>query len=1213
MQPPVQRLARAAQLARSPRARKIVVWTAAAVALLAIIGFFVAPPIAKSQLEQVLSEKLHRQVTIERVRINPFAVSASILGFAVKERDGSATAVSFDELYVDLSYASLFRLAPVVEAVHLTKPHVRLVRNADKTYNFQDLIDEPRAESSSDASGPPPRFAVYNIQITGGRIDFDDQPEHVQHSVIDLRIGIPFLSNLPSQVDIQVQPELSAKVNGAPLSITGETKPFKDTRETTVRIDLDDVQLAKYFDYVPVPLRFRVASGRLDTHLVVALATTRERFSQLTVSGSASLQELAVRQLDGAPIAGLGKLAVDLNSLDLLARSAAVKSVRLEAPSVELARLKDGRINLLETFAVPPTATPAPEKPGEAKDEGPFACTVGEITLADGIVRIADDVPTNPSRIELQNIAVTLKDLGNAPNAKAAAQLSFDTDAKGRLAYDGTLQLTPLRVGGKIDFAGFRIAKFQPYVGDALNLELAGGLLELSTAFDAGFEGERVDGRLENLAATATGLELVYPGDKDALWQIPVMELKGGSVDIAKQHVSIGEWSIRDPKAHVRRDADGSTHYARLVKGPSGESANAKGGEADWRVDVKRLSLINGTVVIDDRVPPSPVVTRLTRFALEVGDASNAHSTRSTVNLRTVVKGKHTVANAGPLRRLLPAGALQVDVKGLELAPFQPYLEERANLVLTSGAVSATGTVELDFPEGGPNRVAYRGDFGVADFASLDRATSQDLLKWQSLFASGIDFDLEPFKVAVNEVALSDFYSRLIVNADGTLNLQGVMTKPAGESAPAEASGAAKPEAGSQSADKPADSTSAVPRAPRALSPNLRIGKIALQGGNINFSDFFVKPNYSANLTGVGGGVTEMTAEKAGDVELRGRVDQIAPIEILGRVNALSPDLFVDLKASAKDIELPPLSPYAVKYAGYGIERGKLSVNVKYVIESRKLVAENNIYLDQLTFGDKVESPTATKLPVLLAVALLKDRNGVIDVNLPISGSLDDPQFSLGGTIIRVIVNLIVKAVTAPFALLGSLFGGGEELAYVEFAPGSARLDANDETKLNSLAKALTDRPGLKLDVSGRVDPEVDREGLKRLTLEREVKAAKLKETAPSGKRAVALDDVTIESSEYSKYLAAAYNEAKFAKPRNAVGLVKDLPVPEMEQLMLANASATDEDLQQLANARAQSAKDWLVENGKIPAERVFLVSPKVGADGIKDKGKPTRVDFSLK
>jgi hypothetical protein len=491
-------------------------------------------------------------------------------------------------------------------------------------------------------------------------------------------------------------------------------------------------------------------------------------------------------------------------------------------------------------------------------------------------------------------------------------------------------------------------------------------------------------------------------------------------------------------------------------------------------------------------------------------------------------------------------------------------------------------------------RVAYRADASVAGFASLDKPTSQDLLRWKSLAVRGIDFELSPLKVSIEQIALSDFFSRLIVNPDGTLNMQTLGKK--------------KPDA----AAAPPAAEPAKESKPDGPPPNLRFGKIVLANGSVSFSDYFIKPNYSIALAGVAGSVSEMTPDKPGDVELRGRIHQTAPLEILGKVNSLSPDLFVDLKASAKDIELSPLTPYSAKYVGYGIQKGKLSVKVTYHIENRKLAAENNVYVDQLTFGERIESPTATTLPVLFAVALMKDKDGVIDVDLPISGSLDDPQFSVGGIVMKALVNLVTKAVTAPFALLGALAGGGgEELAYIEFEPGSAALGGDGEKKLETLAKALDARPALKLEVGGRIDPAADRDALKRAAVDREIKAAKVRDKGEG--KSLSVDAVEVAPGERDKYLAEAYKDAKFDRPRNAIGLLKDLPVPEMEQLMLANAGIREDDLRQLANARAQTAKSWLVESGKVAAERVFIVSPKTGAEGIKDQGKPTRADFSLK
>ncbi|HVO83968.1 MAG TPA: DUF748 domain-containing protein, partial [Syntrophobacteria bacterium] len=322
---------------------------------------------------------------------------------------------------------------------------------------------------------------------------------------------------------------------------------------------------------------------------------------------------------------------------------------------------------------------------------------------------------------------------------------------------------------------------------------------------------------------------------------------------------------------------------------------------------------------------------------------------------------------------------------------------------------------------------------------------------------------------------------------------------------------------------------------------------------------------------------------------------------------------YLDLKAGVQDIELEPFTPYSGKYAGYAIEKGKLSFNVDYKIDNRKLKADNQVILDQLTFGDKVESPTATKLPVLLAVALLKDRNGVIDVNLPISGSLDDPEFSVGGVILRVLINLIAKAATSPFALLGAAFGGGEELSYVEFQPGLASLDDTAVDKLSKVGKALNDRPGLSLDISGHADPVADREGLKRYLLERAVKAQKVKDLVKRGESAPSLDKVTVEPSEYEQYLTRAYKEAKFPKPRNVIGLVKDLPVPEMEKLIITNTEITDDDLLQLASERAAAAQEYMINTAQVPADRVFLVSPKIEAGEGGDKGSGSRVKFALK
>ncbi|MGE5791981.1 MAG: DUF748 domain-containing protein, partial [Bacteroidota bacterium] len=1010
-----------------------------------------------------------------------------------------------------------------------------------------------------------------------------------------------------------------------PFQLTGETKPFHDTHETTLKIDLDALQLPKYADYSPVPLKFKLPSGQLDTRVTLTFRAVQDKPESLTVSGDVALTKLVVEELGGAPVLGLPALRIAIASLDAIGRKADVRSVAIEGLEAHLTRLKTGEISVIRLVPALPVSEPTP---APAASAAPFVFTVGEITLSDGKLHVADEVPAKPYRVVLQNITAGVQGLSNAPDAKATVKLGFDTDAKGTFAYDGSVQLAPIRADGKVDFTGFRLDALYPYYESVLNLEVADGSLDVGARFEAALQDGRLDARASELAASVRSLRLHFPGDKNPLWRMPIVEVKDGSADLAKQSIVLGEVSGREAVGHIQREANGELSFARLLKtGPAAGAPGAKPTGDEWQVLAKRVRFERFAVTFDDLVPPTPVKVQVTGLDVTGEDVGNVKGVKGRASIRATVNKTGRIGVSGPLTTNPVAGRMNVDARTIDLLPFQPYVDQVLNLGITAGAVSAKGVLDFDLPQGAQPKIGYAGDVNITDFASVDKPTSQDLLKWKSLSVGGIKSTLEPLQVAVGEVALAEFYSRLIVNADGTLNLQGLAKKPgAPPEAPQPAAAqteAPKPAAAPAEAPRPASPPAAKPAAgteakiaeaakAAAMPTNIAIGRVTLQGGNINFSDFFVRPNYSANLTGVGGSVTAITPETPGEVELRGKVDNTAPLEITGRINPLARDLFLDIKANATDIELPPLSPYSVKYAGYGIERGKLSVKVKYLVENRKLTAENNVYLDQLTFGEKVESPTATKLPVLLAVALLKDKNGVIDINLPVGGSLDDPQFSVGGIIIQVIVNLIVKAVTAPFALLGAMFGGGEELAYLEFAPGSARLDATDETKLKSIAKALAERPGLKLDVGGRVDPASDQEGLKRAAVENQVKAQKIKETG-KGAATVSLDEIKIESGEYAKYLTAAYKDASFPKPRNVIGIARDLPVPEMEKLMLANAQATEEDLRQLANRRAQAAKDWLVANGGVPADRVFLVAPKLGTDGIKDKGKPERVDFSLK
>lgn len=1165
------------------RIRLALWWSTGLLAAYALVGFFVVPPIAKSKLEQALSEALHRQVTVEAVRVNPFAPSLTLRGLVVREPASEAEFAGFEELYVNAAWTSVFRLAPVIDAVTLAKPRLRLVRHPDRAYNVQDLLDAFRARPKSDA--PPPKFAVFNIRLLDGRVDFEDRVAGETHVLSELRIGVPFLSSLPAHAEVEVAPELHMKLNGALLGLEGETLPFKGSRTTVFNLNMHGFDVTRVMEYLPFEPRAKLRSALLDTRLAIAFEQPPGRPPEVSVSGFAAVRDLALLDAAGRPVLGWERLGVELARVEPLARRIDLKSVQLAGAELHLRRERDGSLNVA---ALGPPARAGEQAAEASADPGPaLALKVDDIGLAFKRLRFTDETtaPAFDASLEEAKLEGTGFELREGKRADWA--LRARSDAGETLRVTASAGPLPVAAEGRLDLGGVVLKRYGPYLDQAANLRIDEGTVDLGFAF------KWQDGALSlgEAGLALRSLRARLPEEKAPFLSLGELRVAGASADSAARAASLGEVAVRELMVGLRREKDGALNIARIVRPAEDASAPATPAGQPWRLGLSKAALERGAVVFEDLALAEPAQVRFAPLQIHAEALTTEKGKPGTIRLRAGIDKAGTLALSGSLGLEPLAARLDVVADAIGLAPLQRYLDGKVHLEITAGTVSAKGVATVEAAPGAALQASYAGGLEVAGFAAIDKRSTNDLLQWKRLAFRGIDFGLEPMRVAVDEIALQDYYARLILSADGKLNLQELVVAP----------------------DAPAPAPAA-PAGPGSAPVDARIGRIAVREGRVNFSDFFIRPNYSANLTGVGGTVTEMTPTKAGDIEIFAKLDNAAPVEIRGRVNPLAPELFLRLEASAKDIELSPLTPYSVKYAGYGIERGKLSLTAKYSVENRKLAADNRIYLDQFTFGERAESPTATKLPVTLAIALLKDRNGVIDVNLPISGSLDDPEFSVGGLIVQVLFNLIAKAVTSPFALLGALAGGGgEELSFIEFAPGEAALAPAAEAKMASLARALAERPGLRLDVTGRAMPDPDEAGLKRATLQRKVRAQKFADLRRAGTAPPSVDAVVVAPEEYEGYLRRAYGAEKFDKPRNALGFAKELPVPEMEALMLEHTSVGAEDLRRLANARAQAAKDWLVNQGKLAAERVFVVAPQLDATEAKGGVGPARVQFGVK
>ena len=1228
------------------RLRRSVVAIVAVVVLVAALGFFVVPPIAKSKLEALASSELGRRATLGKLAFNPFTLHAKLTDFALADRDPARTLLKFSTLDVEVSISSLWHRAPVLDAVRLVQPQIALLRNADGTWNIQDLIDRVLEPSS----GPTPAFAIDNIEVDDGSVSVDDRVKQHKTMVSGIGIGLPFLSSIPHDAKVRVTPRIEGVIDGAKFALAGTSaSPFEDRVEAVLNIDLDALRLREYAEYAALPQALKLGGGALTTRLKLTFVADKGAPSTVTLAGTARLDGLSVLRKDGSSLVAAKSIDATVGSIDALGKTIALDRVAVDAPEIDLRRLADGSLEIERL--VGGSATTAPRAPPRASAtphvatvgvtsgaaragasasptpiatrQGAWSFAVAEAHIGSGVVHVTDAAVAPAFKDTLSNITFEGRKLASK-GPPGTIDVAFDAADGAHFASHAEVNLADQSARGNLSVVKLPLAKLYPYYASALNLELRSGTLDFAGDVDAAVAAGSPRFILTKGVAGLTDVEAAMRGERDALWRTGRADLTGIALDLAKRSVMIDSATWRRGSLRIVRQPDGVINFERLVRTanstpaaqrmPAAERMSSASGQADFGGDsnpgwtlLVHKALVEGVAAdIEDRVPDVPVKLRIPDERISLEDFSNAKGAKGRIDALVRVGKAGRIRIAGALG-FEPIGVdLRVDATGIDLVPFKPYFESQTNVIVAGGAVAAKGRLTYADTGRGAARATYAGNVTVSDFESLDRPESQQLVRWKTLALTGMDVRSEPLQVGLGAVALDSFYARIIVNADGTLNLQQLL-------APRSAAVQAAAETTASTSAGVTTKTLAPPAEAKSLP--VSIGRIELANGDVEFSDFFVKPNYSTHLSAVKGSVSTLSASQAGDVDISGRVQDSAPVDIRGTINPFASQLQLDLTAKATDVELPPLTPYSIKYAGYGITKGKLSMEVHYKVDDRKLAATNRLRLDQLTFGERVESPTATKLPVLLAVALLKDRNGVINLDLPIQGTLDDPQFSIWRILVQIFVNLVTRAVTAPFALLGQIAGaGGEQLAYVEFAPGHAELAAAAQTKLETLAKALTDRPALKIEASGRAVPDVDREGLKHARLDAAMRAQKQKALAAQGESAPPLEQIQVGAAERRKYLAAVYRATDLpGKPKNFLGIAKTVPEAEMEKLLLESYKVDDAALTTLANARAQAVKSWLLERGHIAPERMFIVAPKLGAEGITDQGLPTRVDFAIR
>ncbi|MGL4604239.1 MAG: DUF748 domain-containing protein [Iodobacter sp.] len=1135
------------------------------VAVLAVSGGLLLPRWAHPRLETALSSALQRQVTIGSIDFNPFIMKATL--HQVNITDKGAPFVRFKSLTLDVGLASLWRMAPVFNEITLIEPQLDIVRLDATRFNFSDLLTQKEQKKTD--SGLP-KFSLNNIRLEKGTINFTDRLLNSSQKISDLQLALPFISTLSHRVDEYIQPSLSGKLNGTDFKLEGSSKPFSTQRFTRLSFNLHDLNIPQYAGYFTLPNALQLNSARLSGKLNINFNLEKDR-TRLIIEGPLELNQLDMAQA-GKPFIKIKQLAVRLKDFEPLAEKYHIADIKLDGFNAVLD--KDTQSH----FASSEPAVSAPPAKG-----GGLA--VDHLQISNS--RIAyEDLSLNAIKLDASGFT----DRGTkAVPVKFSAQSDFGE----QISADLKLLPQPFALDGKINLTALKLDRYSALLAPYFKGDIKKGLLDVATTAHLTTEPLAYTLKDTDIKLHQFDLQLA----NKPILAIDEFAIKALAVDSGQRLIKAELLESQRGELTAQLLANGQLNFAALL--PATKAAKADPA-APWRVQTGKMDISGWQFNLSDqRLAKAPAVP-VRDVAIIYNNFDTQPGSKGTVDIKGRWGNKGLIDISGEMIPLPFSSQLAIDLRNADAAFLQPYFTKYLNIKLARGFLTAKGDLQLATQPKFSGR--YRGAFSADQFYAVDKLTSNAFLKWNRLGFKGMDIVLAPLKIDIAEVALDKFYSRLILSPQGRLNLQDIMVQDGKR----------------VSVDKAPQTTAASSVVALAVDPQatalppVNIKKVVLSNGDIRYSDFFIKPNFTANLTGMSGVINGLSSSEnaRAQLDLNGFVDKSAPVHLSGTLNPLAKKIFIDLKGGVKNYDLTSASTYSGKYAGYGIEKGKLSMDIAYKIDNSQLSASNSVFLDQFTLSDeKVDSKEATTLPVKLAISLLTDRRGQINLNIPVEGSLDDPQFSVTGVLWQVVGNLMEKVITAPFDALANSFGhDGPSLSQVSFIPGSDKLTPDADKSIKKLAEILTERPALKLDIQSMPDLVADAAGLKISLLQMKMKNIKLAKLTEKIQSIENDSDLQIGKEEYPDLLEQVYKKEKFAKPTNLIGMDKSLSVPEMEKLIFANTAISNENLNALGLRRAAQVKAALAAAG-VQDGRMFVVQPKLS--NAADQ-KP-RVQFNLK
>ncbi|MFT3914650.1 MAG: DUF748 domain-containing protein [Anaeromyxobacteraceae bacterium] len=936
-------------------------------------------------------------------------------------------------------------------------------------------------------------------------------------------------------------------------------------RRLLARLGLGAGALAVLYVLLGFVLAPRLVKGAIEEKGSAALhrAVTVAEVKVNPLVLSVTVRGLAVAEPAGGNLASWESLYVRLAPWKVLAGDVGIAEIVLVKPAAALGLDAKGRLTIQDLLDPDPAAPPPT---GEKEGKPALGLALDRLEIDQATLSFHDDTRAPRFETVLGPLTVKLSQFRTRGGGDSPYAFTGATEAGETFSWSGTLQSEPLRSAGTLSFKGIDLPKYGAYSRDtAPKLLVASGKLGLETRYELSWGDAARRLALSGLGVTVDDLALARLADRAVAARLPHIEVKGGEVDVLGKTATVAEVRVAGGALTARREPGGAMALLEMLElAPSPPSP--------WRWKVGTVAIDDVALDVEDLTTPRPVKLALAGLRVRLSGMEQRADVACPMQASVRVGEAGTFAAEGTVWPNAARAKLALKAAAIDLVPLAPLAEAGAPVRVAEARFGMDARVEVDAAQKEPTW-RFAGDVALEGLRLRHPAREEELVRLTALRVEGVDAE-STGRASVKAVRLVEPRLRAIVFEDGTTGF-----------APAAKPG--EPPAVQPAAAQPAAATKAASTKPGA-APAWRttLGVFQVLRGQLSYVDRSVKPPVLLALDDVEGKVTNLSSDPKvrSTVDLKARVGA-APLAITGTVNPLQAEAYTDVAVRSKGIELTPLSPYAGRHLGYLLEKGKLDLDLAYKVQARALQAGNVVKVDQLTLGEKTDSPDATSAPVKLGLALLRDKDGVILLDLPIDGNLDDPEFRYGKVVWRAVLNVLVKVATSPFSALASLVGGDkEDISLVEFPAGAAKLDEAGLKRVQLLAGALAQRPALSLDLEGTADPAADGTALRRAELDRTFRVQEAKA------RGVSPEAVTFTPEQRAALVEKAWRAAFPPAPPAAGQAAAKAPTPaEMEAQLLGRVATPPEALKALAVERTQVVRDALLAAGLDPA-RLFTV-----------------------